>query len=152
VLEERHDSRLGEAWDSGAVVLAWDAVDAGAADPDDGQNVVFHEFAHQLDFEDGRPDGAPLLGAEEPWYRRKSRYQAWAGVLGGEYKKLRAGSARQKSVIDEYGATNPAEFFAVATEAFFERPQELRNRHQQLYEELKRYYRQDPAGWPAAAR
>lgn len=150
VIEERPDSRLGEAWDSGTVVLAWDAVHAGAADPDDGHNVVFHEFAHQLDFEDGRTDGAPLLGGEEPWYRRKHRYRTWARVLSQEYEQLRASvQIGPPSVIDEYGATNPAEFFAVATEAFFERPHELRRRHPELYEELMRFYRQDPAGWPA---
>ncbi len=151
IMEERRDSRLGEAWDSGAVVLAWDAVDAGASDPEDGQNVVFHEFAHQLDFEDGRTDGAPLLGSEVPWYRRRHRYKTWARVLSQEYEQLRADvEAGAPSVIDEYGATNPAEFFAVATESFFERPQELRQRHPELYEELRRFYRQDPADWPSA--
>jgi Mlc titration factor MtfA (ptsG expression regulator) len=150
VMEEGHDSRLGEAWDSGAVVLAWDAVHRGAADPDDGHNVVFHEFAHQLDFEDGRTDGAPLLAAEDPWYRRKHRYKAWARVLGSEYAKLRADvEAGEYSALDEYGATNPAEFFAVATESFFERPYQMQRRHPELYEELKRFYRQDPAGWPS---
>jgi MtfA peptidase len=153
VMEERHDSRLGEAWDSGAVVLAWDAVHFGAADPDDGHNVVFHEFAHQLDFEDGRTDGAPLLGMEDPWYRRKHRYKAWARVLGREYEKFRANlEAGERSAIDEYGATNPAEFFAVATESFFERPREMQQRHPELYEELKRFFRQDPASWPLATQ
>jgi Mlc titration factor MtfA (ptsG expression regulator) len=151
VMEERHDSRLGEAWDCGAVVLAWDAVHAGAADPTDGHNIVFHEFAHQLDFEDGRTDGAPLLGTEDPWYRRKDRYKAWARVLRAEYEKLRANvEAGERSALDEYGATNPAEFFAVATESFFERPREMQQRHPELYEELKRFYKQDPAGWPSA--
>lgn len=148
ILEEGHASRLGEAWDSGAVVLAWDAVEAGAADPADGHNVVFHEFAHQLDFEDGRSDGAPLLGADEPWYRRKSRYQTWARVLKAEFEKLRANvDAGQPSALDEYGATNPAEFFAVATEFFFERPRQLQERCCELYEELKGFYKQDPASW-----
>jgi Mlc titration factor MtfA (ptsG expression regulator) len=148
VMEEVYDSRLGEAWDSGAVVLAWDAVHAGAADPGDGHNVVLHEFAHQLDFEDGRADGAPLLGTEDPWHLRKRRYKAWARVLGAEYEKLRAkAKVGEQSTLDEYGATNPAEFFAVATESFFERPREMQRRHPELYEELKRFYRQDPASW-----
>jgi Mlc titration factor MtfA (ptsG expression regulator) len=152
VMEERQDSRLGEAWDSGAVVLAWDAVHAGTANPGDGHNVVFHEFAHQLDFEDGRADGTPVLAAEVPWYRRRSRYKAWPRVLSGEYEKLRANIEEGKpTIIDEYGATNPAEFFAVATEAFFERPRALQERHPKLYEELKRFYRQDPLGWAAGA-
>ena len=152
VMEERQDRRLGEAWDSGAVVLAWDAVHAGTANPGDGHNVMFHEFAHQLDFEDGRADGAPVLTAEVPWYRRRSRYKAWARVLSGEYEKLRANTEEGKpTIIDEYGATNPAEFFAVATEAFFERPRALQELHPELYEELKRFYRQDPLGWAAGA-
>jgi Mlc titration factor MtfA (ptsG expression regulator) len=151
VMEDRHESRLGEAWDSGAVILAWDAVHSGAANPDDGHNVVFHEFAHQLDFEDGRTDGAPLLASEDPWYRRKYRYKAWAHVLGREYEKLRASvEAGEQSAIDEYGATNPVEFFAVATESFFERPHEMQRCHPELYEELKRFYRQDPVSWPLA--
>jgi Mlc titration factor MtfA (ptsG expression regulator) len=148
IMEERRDRRLGEAWDSGAVVLAWDAVHAGAAVPDDGHNVVFHEFAHQLDYEDGRTDGAPLLGGEDPWYRRKNRYKTWARVLAAEYKRLRANvAAGEPSALDEYGATNPAEFFAVATEFFFERPRDLQQRCPELYEELKQFFRQDPAGW-----
>jgi Mlc titration factor MtfA (ptsG expression regulator) len=148
VMEERQDSRLGEAWDSGAVVLAWDAVHGGTAHPEDGHNVVFHEFAHLLDFEDGKADGAPVLAAEVPWYRRRSRYRAWARVLSAEYEQLRAEvAAGEKTAIDEYGATNPAEFFAVATEMFFERPRALQSRHPTLYEELKRFYRQDPLGW-----
>jgi MtfA peptidase len=153
IMEERHDCRLGEAWNSGAVVLAWDAVAAGAADPSDGHNVVFHEFAHQLDFEDGRTDGAPLLGTDEPWYRRKNRYKTWARVLKAEFEKLRASvEAGEPSAIDEYGASNPAEFFAVATEFSFERPRELQQRCCELYEELKRFYEQDPASWGLTAQ
>jgi Mlc titration factor MtfA (ptsG expression regulator) len=150
VAEERHDRRLGEAWPSGAVVLAWDAVHCGTANPDDGHNVVFHEFAHQLDFEDGLADGAPLLATEDPWYRRRNRYKTWARVLNGEFEKLRADVVAGKhSALDVYGATNPAEFFAVATEAFFERPRQMREKLPDLYVELKRYYLQDPAQWAA---
>jgi Mlc titration factor MtfA (ptsG expression regulator) len=148
VMEESHDSRSGEAWDAGAVVLAWDAVQNGAANPTDGHNVVFHEFAHQLDFEDGRPDGAPLLGTEDPWYKRNHRYKAWSRVLKSEFDKLQENvAAGQPSALSEYGATNPAEFFAVATESFFERPLEMRDKHPELYEELRKFYLQDPAQW-----
>ena len=148
VVQEGHESRLGEAWHSGAVVLAWDSVHGGIANPEDGQNVVLHEFAHQLDFENGPADGVPVLGGELPWYRRRGAYKTWAGVLGKEYEQLQAlASKGKKSVLDEYGATNPAEFFAVATEAFFERADALRQRHPALYEELKSFYRQDPAQW-----
>ena len=152
-MEERFDNRLGEAWDSGAVVLAWDAVEHGTTIPDDGHNVVLHEFAHQLDFEDGKADGAPVLGSEDFWFRQRSRYRAWARVLSREYEQLRAEIQQgQAEVLDGYGATNPAEFFAVATESFFERAVQMREKHPELYEELRRYYRQDPAQWSPDAR
>jgi Mlc titration factor MtfA (ptsG expression regulator) len=148
VMEEGRYARLGEAWQHGAVVLAWDAVRQGTADPDDGHNVVFHEFAHQLDFEDGLANGAPALGEGHRWSTRKSRYAAWARVLSTEFERLRADAQRgQTSVLNAYGATNPAEFFAVATESFFERPREMQEKHSELYEELKRYYLQDPVQW-----
>ena len=113
-------------------------------DPDDGHNVVFHEFAHQLDWQDGLADGAPILDHE-------SECTAWARVLGDEFEKLRRRIELGRSdVLDEYGATSPAEFFAVATECFFERPVELRRQRPQLYEQLKAYYRQDPSSFAAA--
>jgi Mlc titration factor MtfA (ptsG expression regulator) len=139
VVLEGEVARLGEAWRDGVVVLSWDDVRAGAADIHDGHNVALHEFAHQLDQEDGAADGAPIL--DHP-----SRYVTWARVLGAEFEKLRSDAGRgRKSVLDRYGATNPAEFFAVATECFFEKPAQLRKKHPELYEELKAYYRQDPA-------
>lgn len=148
IMEEKQDSRLGEAWDSGAVVLAWDAVHHGTANPDDGHNVVLHEFAHQLDFEDGRADGAPVLAPDESWFARRNRYSAWARVLSWEFEQLQANvEAGQRTALDDYGATNPAEFFAVATETFFERPRTLHARHPELYEQLKTFYRQDPIAW-----
>jgi len=139
VVTERDIGRLGESWDTGAVVLSWDSVRAGASDIDDGQNVVLHEFAHQLDQEDGIADGAPILG-------RRSRYVAWARILGAEFERLRFETEQgRKTLLDQYGATNPAEFFAVATECFFEQPHQLRRKHPELYEELKQFYQQDPA-------
>ena len=136
---EGEEVRLGEAWVDGVVVLSWDDVRAGAADVRDGHNVVLHEFAHQLDQEDGAADGAPIL-------EHRSQYVAWARVLGAEYEQLRAAKkAHRKSVLDTYGATKPAEFFAVATECFFEKPAQLLKKHPELYEELKTYYQQDPA-------
>ena len=140
VVLEGEVARLGEAWRDGVVVLAWDDVLAGAADIHDGHNVVLHEFAHQLDQEDGDADGAPIL-------ERRSRYVAWARVLGAEYEQLRRDAAHgRRSVLDDYGATNPAEFFAVATECFFEKPLQLRKRHPALFEELRDFYRFDPTG------
>jgi Mlc titration factor MtfA (ptsG expression regulator) len=139
VVLEGETCRLGEAWTGGVVVLSWDDVRAGAGDIHDGHNVVLHEFAHQLDQEDGAADGAPILD-------RRSMYVAWARVLGSEYEQLRRDAERgRQSVLDDYGATNPAEFFAVATECFFEKPNQMKKKHPELYEELKEYYRQDPA-------
>jgi MtfA peptidase len=138
VVIEGEQARLGESWMRGVVVLAWDHVKSGAAQPDLGQNVVLHEFAHQLDSEDGSMDGSPDLGT-------RARYTSWARVLGKEFDELsRKIHAGRSSDIDPYGATNPAEFFAVVTEMFFEKPRALKRRHPELYEELAAFYRQDP--------
>jgi Mlc titration factor MtfA (ptsG expression regulator) len=138
---EGQTAHLGESWRSGALVLAWDSVKRGAMDVHNGQNVVLHEFAHQLDQENGVIDGAPVL-------ERSSQYATWARTLGKEYRKLRS-TVRSglQSVMDEYGATDPAEFFAVATETFFGRPLAMRRRHRELYAVLKDYYKLDPATW-----
>lgn len=122
-----------------AVVLAWDAALHGSRMYGTGSNVVLHEFAHQLDFEDNHTDGTPLLPTQQ-------QYVSWARVLGQEYERLRRlDDAGEPSFLDSYGATNPAEFFAVATEFFFEKPAELQLRHPLLYAELKKFYRQDPS-------
>lgn len=137
VVLEGDEGRGGEAWNGGdLVVLAWDHVKRGARDVHDGHNVVLHEFAHQLDGEDGAMDGAPDLG-------EGSRYTAWARVLGDEYEELCA--RLRGSDIDAYGATNPQEFFAVITEMFFEKGPQMKRRHPELYEQLRAFYRQDPA-------
>jgi Mlc titration factor MtfA (ptsG expression regulator) len=136
---EGHQIHLGESWQRGALVLAWDHVWANATDVHDGHNVVLHEFAHQLDTEDGKADGAPIL-------QHRSLYVAWARILGRDYQRLREDAAQDRpSLLDPYGATDPAEFFAVATECFFEKPSEMRLRHPELYRELQLYYQQDPA-------
>jgi len=137
---EGEEVRLGEAWKSGVVVVSWDEVKATSLGLTYGRNLVLHEFAHQLDMEDGADDGTPRL-------ERRGQYETWAKVLGEEYDRLRRDSALGRyTALDPYGATNPAEFFAVATECFFEKPGVLRKRHPELYEELKTFYRQDPAG------
>ena len=118
------------------MILAWDSVLAAGHD---GQNVVLHEFAHQLDFLDGYADGTPPLPSE-------AAYRQWHEVMTAEYDRLVCESAHGRArVLDAYGATNPAEFFAVATEAFFEKPVPLRQRHPALYQVLRDYYRQDTA-------
>ncbi|MCP4150875.1 MAG: zinc-dependent peptidase [bacterium] len=132
---------FGESWNSGELVLAWDSSRHGAANMFDGQNVVFHEFAHQLDQEDGVADGAPIL-------EKRSAYASWAAILGEEYEKLISKKKRlRKTVLSKYGATHPAEFFAVATEAFFEKPGQLNKKHPELFQELKNYYKVDPLEW-----
>jgi Mlc titration factor MtfA (ptsG expression regulator) len=139
VVIEGDEARIGESWTRGVVVLAWDHVKADAARPGDGQNVVLHEFAHQLDSEDGAMDGAPDLGT-------RARYTAWAHVLGDEYAELSARlHAGRASDIDAYGATNAPEFFAVVTEMFFEKSRAMKARHPDLYAELAAFYQQDPA-------
>ena len=132
---------LGESWQNGKVILAWDSVLHGARNFLDGQNVVLHEFAHQLDSESGSTNGAPLLG-------HASSYRSWAGVLSVKFEELQNDSRRgRRSLMDHYGATNPAEFFAVATETFFEKPRQMAKHHNELFETLKGYYRIDPREW-----
>jgi len=138
VVREGH-ANLGEAWQRGPVILSWDDAQRGALDPKDGHNLVFHEFAHKLDMLDGAADGTPPLADQE-------QLQRWVATMTREFEALRDAAARGRAtVIDTYGATNPAEFFAVATECFFEKGPQLRARHRALYELLRDYYHQDPA-------
>ncbi|CAN5375129.1 zinc-dependent peptidase [soil metagenome] len=131
----------GEAWGDGRVILAWDHVLLGARNFGDGENVVLHEFAHLLDHESGSPNGAPYLGSA-------SSYRSWAEVLSREFSRLQADAMmHNESLLDHYGATDPAEFFAVATETFFEKPAQMAKHLPALYEELKKYYRVDPREW-----
>ena len=119
----------------GPVVLAWDQALAGAHRSELGENVVLHEFAHKLDMLDGVVDGTPVLA-------RDLRAE-WVRVCSEVYDDLVAGVPRPP--LRWYGATNPGEFFAVATELFFELPGELQSREPALYDVLLRFYRQDPA-------
>jgi Mlc titration factor MtfA (ptsG expression regulator) len=138
----------GEAHYRGPVVLSWEEVLRDGRRPQSGRNLVWHEFAHQLDMLDGMVDGTPPL--DTPEERRE-----WQQVMSAEYRKLvRASDEGQATLLDQYGATDEAEFFAVATESFFGRPAELARRHPRLYAVLRGYYRQDPAARvppPAAA-
>jgi Mlc titration factor MtfA (ptsG expression regulator) len=141
VVTETRQDLLGESWGDGRVVLSWDHVRRGGHDWTDGQNVVLHEFAHQLDSESGSNNGAPYLGSRES-------YRNWSAVLSRDYADLRADAIYgQKSVLDHYGATSPAEFFAVATETFFEKPYQMAERHPALFAEFGKYYRVDPREW-----
>jgi len=135
-LPRSHTPLAGEAL-SGVVALDWEDVLHGAADATDGRNVVFHEFAHQLDFEDGWAGGVPVLPADS--------YQRWGRIMRGALDHLQQCVADGvPSALDPYGATNRAEFFAVATEAFFERPDDVRGEYPALFEALREFYGQDP--------
>lgn len=139
-LSEQSRGLLGESWQAGKVILSWEDVEHGAADIHDGRNVALHEFSHQLDSESGSANGAPPL--------RSSRYPRWTKVLSGEFTRLQKKLQRHKpSVMDYYGATNPAEFFAVATETFFEKPSQMKKKHPELFDELQKYYRVNPELW-----
>lgn len=132
---------LGESWDDDRVLLAWDHVRRSNAGSGPGQDVVLHEFAHQLDSESGSTNGAPYLMS-------KACYARWSAVFLQEFALLQQAAQHQSaSVIDHYGATSPAEFFAVATEAFFEKSQELGREHPALFAALREYYCVDPRDW-----
>jgi Mlc titration factor MtfA (ptsG expression regulator) len=141
ILQEQRQVLAGESWTQGQVVVSWQDVLEGAAIPDDGRNVVIHEFAHQLDQQKGYANGAPWLG-------RRDRYPRWSRVLGAEFALLQQRLALgEPTLINPYGATSPAEFFAVVSEVFFEQPRALATLHPELYEELATLYRVDPARW-----
>lgn len=154
VQHERREVLAGEAHGRGTVVLSWQDALAGAADAGDGRNVVIHEFAHRLDQDHGPANGAPWLGP-------KQDYAQWSRVLGAEFAALRARAEEAEDgaggeggdgesgpgLIPAYGATDAAEFFAVASEVFFERGADLQREHAALYEQLRRAYRVDPAAW-----
>ncbi len=129
---------LGQAHMRGPVILVWDAVTHGSRHPEMGHNVVFHEFAHKLDMLDNEIDGTPPLRGSE-------QYARWSKACGDVYFELqRRVKAGKKTLLDPYGATNEAEFFAVATEYFFEKPRQLNEQHPALYDVLREFYQQDP--------
>lgn len=141
LIEEIQQVRLGESWSRGMVVLAWDQIQNDLKNWHLGHNVILHEFAHQLDQEDGITNGVPIL-------KNQSDYHRWAEVFTEEYKQLiRDIEWGLPTVIDPYGATEPGEFFAVVTEAFFTNPQLMKRGHPKLYDELHRYYQLDPCEW-----
>lgn len=139
VVSEGVFGRLGEAWTQGPVVLSWFDAVKGASNPEDGHNVVYHEFAHKLDMGDGDPNGVPLLDND-------AEVEEWAEVMQAEYTQHVAQVEKgHKTLLDPYGATNAAEFFAVVTECFFEKPAQMLHHHPRLYHVLQEYYHQDPA-------
>lgn len=147
VVTESDELHLGEAWSvtnslsGGVIVLAWSDVLRGGGSASDGRNVVFHEFAHALDMSDGAVEGIPALGS-------RAAEEEWLKTLRGELDALRHDYGHGYAIpIDPYGLTNEAEFFAVSTESFFERPRLLQLKLPRLYELLNSYYRLHPAEW-----
>jgi len=135
------EQRLGEAWRNGPVLLSWQDVVQQCRDFPDGRNVILHEFAHLLDMANDDADGIPEIDDADA-------LATWLEVTRREYRRLvRQASQGQRTLLDWYGATNEAEFFAVATEAFFEQATRLHEVHPRLYEVLRAFYRQDPAAW-----
>ena len=138
---QRETTRAGESWHRGPVILSWADVQRGASHVGDGYNVVLHEFAHKLDEENGGNNGLPVLSEQ-------GHYADWATVLGREFRSLeKRVASRSNRVIDEYGLTSPPEFFAVATESFFEKPVAMKSQLPELYQQLSTFYRLDPADW-----
>lgn len=132
------DERAGESWDRGAVILAWDEVLLSAEDDNDGYNVVLHEFAHQLDFEVRQPANDAVFG-------RMQLAEEWGELFLKSYDQLvKDVNRNRRTLLDDYAATNEAEFFAVATETFFEIPRAFQNRYPDLYTALANFYQQDP--------
>ena len=141
VMRDQRRALLGESWSAGQVILSWEGSRDGAAIADDGQNVVIHEFAHQLDQANGIANGAPPL-------RSRAQHLRWAQVMAREFEQLRVQTAAgEPALFDSYGATDPAEFFAVASEVFFEQPAPMAAGHPQLYAQLASHYRVDPVNW-----
>ena len=141
VIGEQHRVLSGESWEIGKVVLSWQTTQADASAPKNGNNVVIHEFAHQLDQEAGHANGAPILSSI-------GDYSSWSTVLAQEFELLQSQSQQNiPSIFSYYGATNPAEFFAVITEVFFERPEEVYQFHRALYTELSHFFKLDPINW-----
>lgn len=139
-IHEATTVRLGEAWGRGSVVLSWEDARAGGRDAGDGSNLVLHEFAHQLDLLDGFGDGIPPLPDV-------ATERHWREVIADERAQLAREAGRKKAtLLDAYGATNDAEFFAVATEVFFERPDDIARHHPRLHEILCRFHRRTPVG------
>jgi Mlc titration factor MtfA (ptsG expression regulator) len=141
VHSEGTQALAGQSWAQGQVLLSWDDVRHSAADPTDGHNVVIHEFAHQLDQSKGYANGAPPL-------RTRQAYRGWSAVMQSEYDALRWRLQRgEEGLIDAYAATDPAEFFAVCSELFFERGADLAAQHPSLFAELRGYYHVNPLSW-----
>jgi len=144
VQQEHRHALAGESWSEGQVILSWQDTLEGVAVPNDGRNVVIHEFAHQLDQENGAAQGAPPHAPGDTQHNARR----WSQVFHAAYNQLQdeAHSGHQ-GLLSHYGAQDPAEFFAVVSEVFFEQAQALAHDYPALYQELRGYYKVDPANW-----
>ena len=141
ITTEQPSKRAGESWVRGPIVLSWADVRNGSINAEDGHNVVIHEFAHKLDEQSGHMNGLPVLG-------NASHYREWNKVLSEEFNALHERAKRgENKVLDEYGTVSPAEFFAVASESFFEKPGQMKKRLPELYKQLQTFYNIDPVSW-----
>jgi MtfA peptidase len=141
VVTERETVRTGESWARGPVILSWAHAKEGSFIDDDGHNVVLHEFAHQLDDLSGHTDGAPIL-------EKGHSLGEWDRVLGEAYKRLvNDVEAGRETFLDPYGASSPAEFFAVLVEIYFERPAALKLVEPAVYQQLSKFFVLDPSTW-----
>jgi len=139
VMDETH--RAGEAWLDGPIVLSWKDALKGGRNEDDGQNLVIHEFAHALDGLDGEMGGIVMFVDSDT-------NQRWSEVIDLEFAALtKAKETGTRTLLDHYGATNKAEFFAVSSETFFEQPRKLNDQHKELFQLLLEYYKVDPRNW-----
>jgi Mlc titration factor MtfA (ptsG expression regulator) len=150
VVQRRRRDLSGEAWEASRIILSWDDVLESARFPGEGYNVALHEFAHYLDAE-GLGLAAPKAGANGPTGPaavRARAMEAWSADVVGEFEALQEAVDRdEETFLDPYAAEDETEFFAVATEDFFERPSELRAAHPRLYALLAEFYGLDPAAW-----
>lgn len=141
IVVEDHEPRAGESWAEGSLVLSWRDVVEGSADGRSGENVVLHEFAHQIDDEWG-------LSSADPREQPEGDAQQWATAFREAFARHERDVKRGRSTaIDPYGATDEAEFFAVVTETFFEQPADLRIAEPELYRQWSKFFRQDPITW-----
>lgn len=141
IVTECKEELLGESWKTGVVIIAWDDSLKGSKCINDGHNLVFHEFAHQLDAESGANDGTPIL-------ENRASYLPWIKIMSRNYEKLiRNVELGKNTLLGEYASTHPAEFLAVATECFFEKPIQMFKQMPELYIEMKKFYKQDPISY-----
>jgi Mlc titration factor MtfA (ptsG expression regulator) len=144
VQQDQQQALAGESWSQGQVILSWQDTLDGAAVMDDGRNLVLHEFAHQLDQENGAAQGAPPPAAGDLQHDALR----WKQVFSQAYEHLQSQVQRgEQGLFNHYGAQSPAEFFAVATEIFFEQAAQLKEHYPALYQELSGYYKVEPSSW-----